>query len=297
MIQPPGQSAASVIGNRIALPRFPLKRRASFKLLVLLSGTDRGVLGKGRIRRGRVVHESRGRGPVARNIVFGTVLTLLVGAQAGVSFSQGASMPSSCGTGRLTLEGSTAFAPVAQQIGQAYTSICRGAAISVNAISTFNGLNALNSAGSAGSAASASGAKRQAATAQVAMSDGPAPGGYPALVGHPVGVIIFGVMVNKQADVFNLTVAELRGMFLGTITNWRQVNGANLPIRIVARRAVRRENPRIPHLSGYGGFVVDGGFMPGGNKVVKCDAFSSVKRESSARIGRAPSDGLPSGTG
>jgi ABC-type phosphate transport system substrate-binding protein len=232
MIQPPGQSAASVIGNRIALPRFPMKRRASFKLLVLLSGTDRGVLGKGRIRRGRVVHESRGRGPVARNIMFGTVLTLLVGAQAGVSFSQGASMPSTCGTGRLTLEGSTAFAPIAQQIGQAYTSLCRGAAISVNAISTFNGLNALNSAGSA---ARASSAKRQAATAQVAMSDGPAPGGYPALVGHPVGVIIFGVMVNKQAGVFNLTVAELRGMFLGTITNWRQVNGANLPIRIVAR--------------------------------------------------------------
>lgn len=206
MIQPPGQSGASVIGNRIALPRFPMKRRASFKLLVLLSGSDRGVLGKGRLRRGRMVHEARGRGPVARNIMFGTVLALLVGMQAGVTFGQGTPLPSSCGSGRLTLEGSTAFAPVAQQIGQAYTGICRGAGISVDAISTFNGLNALNSAGTVTSA------KRQ---------PGPAPSGYAGLVGHPVGVIIFGVVVSKQTDVFNLTVAQLRGIFLGTITNWR----------------------------------------------------------------------------
>ena len=48
------------------------------------------------------------------------------------------------------------------------------------------------------------------------MSDGPAPGGYPALTGHPVAVIIFAVVVNKQAGVFNLTTAQLREMFAGT---------------------------------------------------------------------------------
>lgn len=35
--------------------------------------------------------------------------------------------------------------------------------------------------------------------------------------------------------MFNLTGNQLRGIFSGTITNWRQVNGANLPIKIVAR--------------------------------------------------------------
>lgn len=43
-IQSPG---AVVIENRILLPRFAMKRRASFKLLVLLSGTGGGVHGKG----------------------------------------------------------------------------------------------------------------------------------------------------------------------------------------------------------------------------------------------------------
>lgn len=226
MIQPPGES--SVIGNRICLPRFPMKRRASFKLLVLLSGTDRGVYGKGRIRRSKIVHESFRRSPLARNIVFGAVVALLVGSQAGISFARGPSVPSSCRTGRLLLEGSTAFAQVARQIGQSYKSMCRRAEISVSATATFNGLNAVNSAG---------GGKHDPGPQQIAMSDGPAPGGYPALVGHPVAVIIFAVVVNKQADVYNLTVPELRGIFIGTITNWRQVGGADLPIRIVARAA------------------------------------------------------------
>jgi phosphate transport system substrate-binding protein len=226
MIQPPGESSGSIVDNRIYLPRFTMKRRASFKLLVLLSGTNRGVLGKGRIRRGSVVRESFHRGPMARNIAFGAVLTLLVGIQGGITFGQGPVLPSSCATGRLLLEGSTAFAPVAQQIGQAYTSTCPRASISVSAIATFNGLNAVNNSGAG---------KDPSDKAQIAMSDGLAPAGYPALVGHPIAVVIFAVVVNKQADVYNLTVPEIRDMFLGTITNWRQAGGADLPVRIVAR--------------------------------------------------------------
>ena len=228
MIQPPGGLAALVIDNRIYLPKFPMKRRASFKLLVLLSGTGRDVYGKGRIRRGRVVRESLQRGPLARNIAFGTVLALLVGVQAGITFGQGPSVPSSCATGRLVLEGSTAFAPVAREISQAYTGTCPGASISVSAIATFNGLNAVNNAGAAG---------RRTGQQQIAMSDGPAPNGYSALIGHPAAVIIFAVVVNKQANVFNLTVPQVRGIFSGAITNWQQVGGADLPVRIVARTA------------------------------------------------------------
>ncbi len=226
MIQPPGTPASPAAGNRIALPRFPMRRRASFKLLVLLSGTDRGVLGKGYLRRGRVIREARGRGPLARNLAFGTLLALLLGTQAGITFGQRPAIPAWCATGRLAVEGSTAFAPVAQQISEAYAATCHGAAISVSAIATFNGLNAVAGAG---------GRQRPGTAAQIAMSDGPKPAGYPALTGHPVGVIVFAVVVSKQAGVFNLSTAQLRGIFLGSITNWRQVGGADLPVRIVAR--------------------------------------------------------------
>jgi hypothetical protein len=82
--------SAVVTENRILLPRFAMRRRASFKLLVLLSGTGGGVHGKGYIRRGRIVRETRGRGRLARNAAFGGALALLLGLQAGVTFSQAA---------------------------------------------------------------------------------------------------------------------------------------------------------------------------------------------------------------
>lgn len=67
------------------------------------------------------------------------------------------------------------------------------------------------------------------------MSDGPAPGGYPTLTGNPVAVILFAVVVNKETDTYNLTTAQLRDIWLGKITNWKQLNGPDLPISIVAR--------------------------------------------------------------
>jgi hypothetical protein len=56
---------------------------------------------------------------------------------------------------------------------------------------------------------------------------------YVRLGALKVGVIVFTVVVNKEAGVFNLTTADLRGIFRGTITHGQQVGGANLPVRIV----------------------------------------------------------------
>jgi ABC-type phosphate transport system substrate-binding protein len=67
------------------------------------------------------------------------------------------------------------------------------------------------------------------------MSDGPAPSGYPTLVGHPIAVMVFAVVVDKALNVYNLTRAQLRDIWIGKITNWDQVGGPSLPIRIVAR--------------------------------------------------------------
>jgi ABC-type phosphate transport system substrate-binding protein len=169
------------------------------------------------------------------NVAFGSVLLLLVGIQAGITFSQTPTLPPWCASGRLALEGSTAFAPAGQEIGKAYLAGCPSAAVSVSAIATFNGLNAVVTSGSAGQSQATAKATTPEIATQIAMSDGLAPAGYPTLVGHPVAVILFAVVVNRKDNVYNLTVAQLRDIFLGTITNWKQVNGANLPISIVAR--------------------------------------------------------------
>jgi ABC-type phosphate transport system substrate-binding protein len=238
-IQPPGESLTHV-EDTISLPPFSMRRGAGFKLLVLLSGAGAGIVVNGRLRRGSVRHESRGPGPLTQNLVFGSVFLLLVGIQAGITFSQAPTLPSYCASGRLNLSGSTAFAPTAQEIASAYTAACRGAAISVSAIATFNGLNAVaakdsagqNPAGQTGTGSSSTG---DPPAEQMAMSDGPAPAGYPTLKGNPVAVIVFAVVVNKGTSIYNLTTTQLRDIWLGKITNWKQLKGPDLPISIVAR--------------------------------------------------------------
>jgi phosphate transport system substrate-binding protein len=239
-IQPPGDlNSPQDADDTISLPSFAMRRRAGFKLLVLLSGGGRGIVVNGGLRRGQVLHGSRVRGPLTQNIAFGSVLLLLLGIQAGFTFGQGPALPSYCASGSLDLKGSTAFAPTATIIAKQYTGVCTDAKIKVSAISTFNGLNAvqqtMDDGGKQGTSAAGTQPGRDVGTAQVAMSDGPAPAGYPNLVGYPVAVILFAVVVNVKDHVYNLTTAQLQAIWRGDINNWDQLDGPNLPIVIVAR--------------------------------------------------------------
>lgn len=226
-VLPLANREAAVGAERIRLDKFSMNRGDRITLLVLLSGGARGVKLDGHIHGGgrrNIVHEPPRHGPATRTLVFGSAATLLfVGLLSGIFLAAGTRVPSACIAGRLTLEGSTAFAPAARQMGRAYQGTCRSANISVLADGTFAGLQTLKGAGG------------QAAAGQIAMSDGAAPSGYPALLGHPVGVIVFTVVVNKRTGVFKLSTDQLRRIYQGTITNWKQLGGANLPVSIVSR--------------------------------------------------------------
>jgi ABC-type phosphate transport system substrate-binding protein len=68
------------------------------------------------------------------------------------------------------------------------------------------------------------------------ISDGAVPAAeYPRLIGHPVAVVIFSVVVNRATGVSSLTESQLDGIWTGRYKNWRQLGGANLPIDIVSR--------------------------------------------------------------
>jgi phosphate transport system substrate-binding protein len=126
-----------------------------------------------------------------------------------------------CVSGQITADGSTALAPLVKAVAQSYQSRCSKATITVNLGGSKTGLGDV-----------------EAGTVQIGDSDIYALPGMSDLVDHQVAVVIFSVITNPDVTgVTNLTTAQIKGIFNGTITNWSQVGGPNLKIVIVNRPA------------------------------------------------------------
>ena len=53
---------------------------------------------------------------------------------------------------------------------------------------------------------------------------------------HPVAWDALAIIAHKQNPVANLTTAQIKAMFMGEITNWKQVGGPDAPIHMYVRR-------------------------------------------------------------
>jgi phosphate transport system substrate-binding protein len=127
----------------------------------------------------------------------------------------------SCVPGSITASGSTALAPLVKAVAQKYSSNCSGATITVNLGGSKTGL-----------------ANVEAGSVDIGNSDVPAnPQTQADLLDHQVSVVVFGVIVNKNVSVTNLTTAQIKQIYSGQVTNWKQVGGPSLPIVVVSRPA------------------------------------------------------------
>jgi phosphate transport system substrate-binding protein len=225
----------------LELPKVALKRRERIRLLVLLSGhrERRGpaVQGdatiKGAIRGGGLVREvTPGRVSLYTFGWTGFALLALV-ASVGVTlvvrpFSSTPPAPD-CVAGSIVVDGSTAFAPAAAAVAARLRAQCPASVVAVNppgsGIGSRAGAADLQNGGSSASVRNTN----------LAMSDGLVGPAYPNLVPHPVAVVFFSVVVNRATGVNGLTAAQIRGIWSGKYTNWRQLKGADLRIDIIAR--------------------------------------------------------------
>lgn len=128
-----------------------------------------------------------------------------------------------CVSGTLSTGGSTALGPLVQAAAKSYQSQCSGANITTQLTGSGAGLKGVHEGG-----------------LQVGNSDNfvdpkknPE---YSDLTDNQVAVVIFSVIINKDVTgVTNLTSEQIKGIFTGKITNWKQVGGPDLQIAVISR--------------------------------------------------------------
>ena len=121
-------------------------------------------------------------------------------------------------SGNITVAGSTALLPLVKQAAQDYQTAHPGVRISVAGGGSHVGLT-------------------QAQQKGVDIGDSDIPPGptQQDLTDHKVAVVIFAVIVNPSAGISALSKSQIRDIFSGKVTNWKQVGGANRAMTLVNR--------------------------------------------------------------
>lgn len=127
--------------------------------------------------------------------------------------------PFACTDGTITMDGTSEFSAVMQQVQSDYTTQCSTNSVTMN-IAANGSVASLN--------AVASGAS-DLAYADVASTT------RPTLVDYQLAVQTYAVVVNSDTNVTQLTTAQLQGIYSGAITNWSQVGGTDEPIVLIGR--------------------------------------------------------------
>ncbi|WP_436521460.1 PstS family phosphate ABC transporter substrate-binding protein [Actinoplanes sp. HUAS TT8] len=217
-------------GGVIELPRVPMNRSAHYKVLAALERVP-GITGEpgppileGDIKDGRIAETQSRIGTPKRIIALVSFLSVLVVAQLVVFLRSNSGAPLDCTTGHLTVYGSTAFKPIVEEAADAYGDLCPGASFDFAMEGSGEGVSTLDDRGRAGTAGEV-----------LAFSDGRKADGMPALIGRPISFFLFALVANPDAGVRDLSLAQIKDIYAGKVTNWNQVGGADRPIRLITR--------------------------------------------------------------
>ncbi len=134
--------------------------------------------------------------------------------------------PNDNATGTITIDGSSALAPLVAQGATEYQAANSGANITVNAGGSSKGVADVENG-----AVQIGDSDLFAQTVDATK--------YNDLVDHQVAVVIFAMVVNPvvAAKITNLTTTQIQQIYTGQITNWSSLGGPNETITTIERPA------------------------------------------------------------
>ncbi len=142
---------------------------------------------------------------------------LAVGLLLPMTACGGGGSAASGANGSITVAGSTALLPLVKQAAVDYQQKHPDAKISVSGGGSRVGIT-------------------QAAQKAVDIGDSDiAAQNEPSLVDHQIAVVDFAVVVNPKSGLKNLTTQQIRDIFSGKTTNFKQAGGADQQITIINR--------------------------------------------------------------
>jgi phosphate transport system substrate-binding protein len=215
----------------VRLPRVKLNRSAHYKVLVVLErspgnkakkfadpevqATITGGVGDGRIKK------TEGRTGLPRwiTVLVGTLVFVILTEPVALSLLD-RDVPLDCAGGNLTLVGSTAFAPTLRAAASSYENTCPDASFAFDFRGSIEGLRALDEA---------------ASPDVLAFSDGAKGDGHPLLLPRPIAFPLFTLVVHPEVGVEDLSLEQIRQIYDGRVTNWQQLGGNDIPVRLIGR--------------------------------------------------------------
>jgi phosphate transport system substrate-binding protein len=130
------------------------------------------------------------------------------------------------GAEKLVLDGSTTVGPIAKAFAEFYMANHRGVNVVVSESGSGNGAKSLiNATCDIANMSRAMKGKEFKAAADKGIQP----------VAHVVALDGIAIVVHPSNNVEGLTVEQVRNIYLGKISNWRQVGGPNVPIVVVCR--------------------------------------------------------------
>lgn len=156
--------------------------------------------------------------------LFNKMTLAAVTSLVAVSTLVGSAYAASGISGKVTINGSTALLPLTLQAAKEFQKINPKVKIAASGKGSVTGPQAVKK-----------GIANIGACDWDASMDVPGFKAFDGQVANKVAVIPFATVTNKNVKVSNLTTEQLKGIFSGKITNWKDVGGDNADIVVITR--------------------------------------------------------------